>query len=458
MKSSSLLKQRKIFLFIGDVLLVTLSLVLTLVIRFNSISSELFFQHAAPFSIVFIFLFIVLYIDNLYEANITASPWLLFNHLLRTLLLSAGFAILVFYVGDDRFFNIRPQRILAINWILLGILLYGWRLLFGVISRQSALAEKVLIIGYDQTVPELISTIKQSSAPYKITGIITSQPTKESAVPIVQAEIPDIPAYCVEHDISLIVTVDNPHQNPELSNTLLKCIPLHISVMSGTDFYELIAGKIPVASLTPAWFLDNLNLAQLSMYDTVKRVLDIIIATILLSISLPFWPLIALLIKSTSAGPVFFKQERIGKNSTSFIIVKFRSMRSDAERDGPQWAVQNDSRITSFGSLMRKTRIDELPQLFNIIKGQMSLIGPRPERPEFVKQLKQTIPFYQERLLVKPGLTGWAQVVGPAYGGSVEESLEKLQYDLYYIKNRSLGLDLSIILKTIKTVISSKGH
>ncbi len=169
-------------------------------------------------------------------------------------------------------------------------------------------------------------------------------------------------------------------------------------------------------------------------------------------------PFIILAIKIDSPGPFLFKQIRVGKNGKDFLAMKFRTMRQDAEKNGPQWALKDDPRVTRIGKFLRKFRIDEIPQLINVLKGEMSLIGPRPERPEFVSQLKKQIPFYEERLLVKPGLTGWAQVMGPAYGGSEKESLEKLQYDLFYIKNRSLGLDLSIALKTIKTILSRQGQ
>jgi lipopolysaccharide/colanic/teichoic acid biosynthesis glycosyltransferase len=148
----------------------------------------------------------------------------------------------------------------------------------------------------------------------------------------------------------------------------------------------------------------------------------------------------------------------VGKNGKEFLAIKFRSMIENAEKNGAQWATKNDSRVTRFGRLMRKTRLDEIPQLLNILRGEMSLIGPRPERPEFIQSLSQEIPFYSERLLVKPGLAGWAQLLGPAYGGSKEETLEKLKYDLYYVKNRSLLLDLSIILKTIRVVLGGRGQ
>jgi exopolysaccharide biosynthesis polyprenyl glycosylphosphotransferase len=204
--------------------------------------------------------------------------------------------------------------------------------------------------------------------------------------------------------------------------------------------------------------LENLTENNKKLYEITRRIYDICFSILLLAVTLPFTPLIALIIKISSKGPVFFTQIRTGKDGKTFRAIKFRTMVTNAETNGPQWATKNDSRVTGAGRFLRKTRIDEIPQLINVLTNEMSLIGPRPERPKFVEELEKEIPFYKERLLVKPGLTGWAQVAGPAYGGSKEESLEKLQYDLYYIKNRSMALDISIVLKTVKTILTRRGQ
>ncbi|MBP6942649.1 MAG: sugar transferase, partial [Candidatus Buchananbacteria bacterium] len=247
-------------------------------------------------------------------------------------------------------------------------------------------------------------------------------------------------------------------RNPEISKELFRCLPLGVTIITIPNLYEQVTIKIPVEHIEWEWFLSNLNEHSKRTYELSKRALDIIIALIGLSISIVVAPLVALAIKLTSPGPVIFKQVRTGQGGVPFVAMKFRSMRTDAEASGPQWAQKTDPRITPFGRFMRKTRLDEIPQLINVLRGELSIVGPRPERPEFIELLTKEIPFYQQRLLVKPGLTGWAQLNGPAYGGSVPESLEKVKYDLYYIKHRSLILDLTVILKTIKTVISAKGQ
>ena len=225
-----------------------------------------------------------------------------------------------------------------------------------------------------------------------------------------------------------------------------------------SGFYEIITNKIPVENIEYDWFLENLSENSKKAYEIFKRLVDIIFAIIGLIISIPFLPFIILAIKIDSNGPIIFRQIRTGKNGKDFLAMKFRSMVDNAEKNGAQWAEKNDSRITKMGKIMRKTRLDEIPQLINILKGEMSFVGPRPERPEFIEILSKEIPFYKERLLTKPGLTGWAQLKGPAYGGSKEESLEKLKFDLYYIKNRNFLLDISIILKTVNIVLNRKGQ
>jgi exopolysaccharide biosynthesis polyprenyl glycosylphosphotransferase len=258
-------------------------------------------------------------------------------------------------------------------------------------------------------------------------------------------------------NIKGIITAFDPRKHPELIDKIYECLSLKISFSSLANFSEQFAGKIPVNSIGQVWFLENLKEQEKLIYEFGKRIFDIFISIILLIISIPFLPFIFLAVKLNSKGSFFFMQQRTGRNGKRFMAIKLRSMYVNSESNGPQWAQKNDPRVTSVGKFMRKTRIDEIPQLINIFRGEMSFIGPRPERPEFIKKLEKKIPFYNERLLVKPGLTGWAQINFP-YGASEADALQKLQYDLYYIKNRSLLLDLSILLKTIKTVLSGGGQ
>jgi sugar transferase (PEP-CTERM system associated) len=238
---------------------------------------------------------------------------------------------------------------------------------------------------------------------------------------------------------------------------LLNCKLQGIEIVDYPAFFETLVGKIPVEDLEPSWLVQSKGLLITPTMRLLKRAIDIVLASILLVVVAPILMPVALLVKITSPGPVLYCQKRVGLNGQIFTIYKFRSMVVNAERgQGAIWAQENDPRITRFGHFIRKTRIDELPQLFNVFKGDMSFIGPRPERPELVAEIEKTVPYYQERHIVKPGITGWAQIMYP-YGASIGDALEKLRYDLYYIKNLSVLLELVIVLETINVMLFRQG-
>jgi len=238
---------------------------------------------------------------------------------------------------------------------------------------------------------------------------------------------------------------------------LLECKLRGVRVTELSTFFERENGHLQLDSMNASWMILGEGFHQGMLRDTVKRVFDLIVSLMLLAATSPIMLITAILIKLESHGPVFYRQERVGQHGRPFSIFKFRSMRTDAEKDGrPQWARKNDDRITGVGRFIRRTRIDELPQVFNVFMGEMSFVGPRPERPYFVADLNRQIPYYGVRHTVKPGITGWAQVRYP-YGASIEDALEKLQYDLYYVKNHSLFLDLMILTQTAQVVLLGKG-
>ena len=238
---------------------------------------------------------------------------------------------------------------------------------------------------------------------------------------------------------------------------LVTCKLMGIRIMEYPSFFEAMTGKIPVEDINPSWLVQSNGFLVTPFIRLMKRIIDIVFASIVLLIALPFFPLVALLIKISSPGPIFYFQNRVGANGETFAIFKFRSMRQDAEKEtGASWAREDDPRVTRIGAFMRKARIDELPQLINVLKGDMSFIGPRPERPEFVREISKVAPYYLERHAVKPGITGWAQVMYP-YGASLGDSVEKLRYDLYYINNLSFFLEFLIVFETIKVVLFRRG-
>lgn len=238
---------------------------------------------------------------------------------------------------------------------------------------------------------------------------------------------------------------------------VLQCKMRGIDILDMPKFYEQSYKKLMLEQITPSWFFFSEGFRRSTVFALAKRFLDIVLSLLGLALTLPFFPLIALIIKFDSSGPLFFSQIRTGLHEKTFMLHKFRTMRQDAEKGtGAVWSTENDPRITRVGAFLRKSRIDEFPQFYNVLRGDMSFVGPRPERPEFVEKLKQVIPYYSKRHFVKPGLTGWAQVCYP-YGSTVEDAVEKLRYDLYYTKNLSAFLDLLIILETIKVVLFGRG-
>jgi exopolysaccharide biosynthesis polyprenyl glycosylphosphotransferase len=248
-------------------------------------------------------------------------------------------------------------------------------------------------------------------------------------------------------------------QNSEAMNTLRKIAPGNMTILSLTEYYEHFLLKLPVDSLENDWLGRSIgyNLLHDQVGIRLKRLIDLVFACTAFVITAPLMLLLACIIRVTSRGSVIYRQDRVGLHGTVFTLYKFRSMVEDAEKLGPQWSDVDDPRITRFGKFLRATRLDELPQLWNLIVGNMSLIGPRPERPEFVNDLKKQIPFYEMRELVPPGVTGWAQVMH-SYGSSVDDARRKLEYDLYYINNHSIRLDITIVIKTLLVVVTGVGR
>jgi exopolysaccharide biosynthesis polyprenyl glycosylphosphotransferase len=316
----------------------------------------------------------------------------------------------------------------------------------------------IAFIGLNSQVIELIKELKEKPhLGFNIIFIIDDKNSEQKeikGVPI-SNDISLLSSLISSQKISSVIIASDLHRSEEIRTVLFSCLPLKVNYIDLTNFYESISGRIPVDSINQMWFLENLSEGKKTWFGIAKRSYDFLLALLILLVSAIFWPIIGFIIKLESQGPIFFKQTRSGKNGLPFTIIKFRTMTVAGNNFTP--TKEKDLRVTRFGSFLRKTRIDEIPQILNILKGEMSFIGPRPERPELIKELEKKIPFYHERMLVKPGITGWDQISGEYHSPSREDTLKKLQYDLYYIKNRAIYLDLSIILKTIATVISRKG-
>lgn len=449
-------KLKKIILLTGDVLTFYFSLYLTLIIRYRgTYTDQIWANHFWPFSIIFLLWLIIFYIANLYNLNLAVNNFIFFQTSSKALVIASLASIAFFYLIPN--IGIAPKRNLFIYIIIFTLLFYVWREFYNWSLKAYLPKNKLAIIGYNKLVEELINELQKKPHFGYIISLVADDTNKNISVnniPMIK-NLSDLPELIKKDKITSIVFATNPHQSPELRTALFNCLPLKINYFSLPDFYEIITNKVPLDAINQMWFLEKLSERNKIWFDCFKRFYDFLLALIILLTTLPAWLIIAIIIKITSQGPIFFIMKRLGKNGRTFKLIKFRTMSEKNNDRSPTCA--NDQRITKFGSLLRKTRIDELPQIINILKNEMSFIGPRPERIELSEELTKQITFYNERLLIKPGLSGSDQVSGEYHSPSREDSLKKLQYDLFYIKNRSIYLDLSIMLKTIATVVSRRG-
>ncbi len=317
-----------------------------------------------------------------------------------------------------------------------------WRWIYAAVFNTPTFRHRVLILGEGDESGQLISgALRQQPAYYQVLGYA------------------DLSQLLRQRRIHEIVVANGHELKHDLVQLLIDCQAQGVRVSRMPDLYEKLYRNTPIQHIDDGWALDAMqNLPVLSpLQVTVKRLLDVLLGLAGLPVLILILPLVALAVRLDSPGPIFYRQIRSGRAGKPFSIVKFRTMRSDAEKDGQaRWATKDDARITRVGRFLRKTRLDELPQVFNVLRGDMSVIGPRPERPEFVEELQQAIPFYRTRLVIKPGLTGWAQIRYP-YGNTVEDAQMKLQYDFYYLRHGSLWLDLYILFRTFGVMFKFKG-
>lgn len=436
---------KKILLLGGDLAIFYLLLYATLLVRYQSVpDQELLSSHLSSFSLIFLLWLIIFYSANLYDLRGAVNNSQFWRRTLTAIFFSGAVAALWFYLLP---IGIAPKTNLAIYFALFLIFFPLWRQFYNWSILRYLPKKKIGFIGSAPEIEELAEELNQKKhLGYEVALILKEDDTR----------IGNLPTELANQGISLLVISSNLSESLDLRNALFSCLPLGLDYVSLPAFFENITGRIPINVINQTWFLENLSEGGRSRFNNLKRLTDTLGGAILLLLSLPFWPFIILGIKLESRGPIFFRQIRLGKNGTPFSMIKFRTMRE--EGNDYAFTVVNDSRITKFGNFLRKSRLDEIPQLLNILRGEMSFVGPRPERPEFVVDLEKQIPFYRERLLVTPGVTGWDQVSGEYHSASVDDTMKKLQHDLYYIKNRSTYLDMTILLKTVATVFSRSGR
>jgi exopolysaccharide biosynthesis polyprenyl glycosylphosphotransferase len=388
-----------------------------------------------------------------------------FELVVQNVILTSSVTVLV-YLLTPFFTPTLPEIRLQIVYFYLSVnvALFIWRYTYIVLISAPRFFKRVLLIANASDIHKIVVSLQKSDPNYKVIGFVNTG--SEKYVPMPHKEFEEIKIDAIretvdKHNISEIV-VATPHSSGMtvlLYNKLITLLENGTSIRAYTHVYEEITRRIPVQHVDKDFYLyfpfsrSNQN----KLYQFYHRILDVSFSVIGLIFGLILFPIILVGNLVANRGPLFYTQIRVGKNGKHFRIYKLRSMVTDAEKGGAQFADKFDTRVTKFGRFLRKSRFDEIPQFINVIKGDMSVIGPRPERPVFVKELSKEIPFYEVRHLVKPGVTGWAQV-NANYGFSKEDSLEKLQYDLYYIKHRSLILDISIVIKTLSTIIFYRGH
>jgi sugar transferase (PEP-CTERM system associated) len=351
------------------------------------------------------------------------------------------------------------RGIFLLGFILVSMLLLCWRRLFLMVNSLPRFAERALIFGEGPLAEQLLNEL-ESRHELGLRVVAQVSEATENGMPAGvngAAGIEEL-ARCVDfHRVNRVIVAMGERRGKLPVEQLLTMKGRGVLIQEGTEVYEAITGKIHIESLRLGWLLfsPGFHVSRALMFS--KRLTSTLVSVVGLALSLPLIPFIVLAIKITSSGPILYRQKRVGREGSVFECLKFRTMRADAEADsGPTWAEDNDPRITRVGCFLRVSRLDEIPQLWNVLKGDMSLVGPRPERPEFVDWLKQEIPHYYLRHTARPGITGWAQV-SYKYGNTVEDVKEKLRYDLFYIKNMSPGLDLLILFQTIKIILLGRG-
>jgi len=341
-------------------------------------------------------------------------------------------------------------------------LMVSWRISIHWLLGHPDFGEKILIVGSGSFAVEVArEMLNRPDAGYRIAGFVGSDPEllgKSLINPRVIGLTSELDEVVRREGIDRIIVAMGERRGQLPTNELLQLsLAGTVNIEEGASFYERVTGRVSLDMIRPSWLIFSSRGRQARISGITRNIVHRLVSLIGGFLSLPIAIITAILIKLESRGPVLYKQERVGKNGSTFTVMKFRSMRTDAEKAGPVWASADDDRTTRVGRIIRKLRIDEIPQFWNILRGEMDFVGPRPERPHFVSQLAEEIPYYEQRHLIAPGLTGWAQIKYP-YGASIEDARQKLQYDLYYIKNQSLMLDAIILFETIKIILFGRGR
>jgi len=448
-----------IFVFVGDVLIIPASYLAGYYLRFGNF--EELNAKIPPLNLALMILgyLSVFYFFGLFKVE---RKYFTLDSLINLILGIIVSAVLVSFLNYGVFLYPIGRGIFIFSNLILFVSIFIWRILFYQVFKYFIRSKRIIVIGAGKAGQETARIIESLKHDFELVGFLDEDKSK-TGKPVLgfNAEVlgsdDQLADICEGNKIDQIVITVSVEDKPLLSKNLLMERLKGIDVIEMVELYQYLMQRIPIEYIPESWFLKakGFDWSDKSIMVKIKRLIDIIISALILLVSLPLWLIIAFLVKISSKGPVFYTQSRIGKNESIFSLYKFRSMIDKAEKDKAVMAEENDKRVTFTGKFLRKLHLDELPQLLNVLRGEMSLVGPRPERPVFVEEFKKKIPYYSLRHFLKPGLTGWAQVNYP-YASSLEDSMDKLEYDLYYIYHMTLLLDLRIFLRTAQNIFLRK--
>ena len=455
-------------LFITDLITVSAGWMLYFMFRIRSglfdISSEPDFW--APMVAVSVFWLLLFFVVGLYRPWYAASRFDELALLFKTVLVGSLILFFAVFLDDaGKPTGTNSRVLIAVYWADVLIIVSSGRMVLRSVQRRMLIAgigvHNTLIVGSSARSRDLCGEVEKYPAlGYRIVGFVGLDRRRSSQryrkIPVMGG-IDDLTGVIEREDVREVLVALDSADHDRLLDIIGKCNGHKVSIKIMPDLYDIISGQARTNQIYGFPLIEITPQLMPPWEEATKRLIDVVVSALVLVAGLPLWLLIACIIKLDSRGPVLYRQERVGKDGAPFNIVKFRSMQKDAEQKGPQWAGHHDPRVTRSGKLLRQLHLDEIPQMINILKGDMSLIGPRPERPVFVQKLSQEIPLYQRRLKVRPGITGWAQVKHK-YDETIDDVKKKVQYDLFYIENMSLRMDFKIILSTAYHVLRGRGR
>ncbi len=452
---------RTVLLLLAEACLLFGGLVVAVYLRFNAADAEYELIERHGFykaALVAFFCLGAFYLYDLYDFIIMHDRRELVWRMIQALGLAWVALAICFYLFPWLMLG-RSVSLIALPLALL--IMVTWRLAIHWLLGHPQFGERILIVGSGPLAVELArEALERPDAGFRIVGFTDNDPSllgKSLINPRVIGLSNELEQIVPRENVDRIVVAMGERRGQFPTDQLLHLsLSGNVSIEEGASFYERLTGRVHLDMMRPSWLIFSGRGRQARLSAAARILMHRMVALVGAILSLPVVILTAILIKLDSRGPVLYRQERVGRNGRPFTVMKFRSMRVDAEKNGPVWALKEDDRVTRVGRVIRKIRVDEIPQFWNILKGEMNFVGPRPERPHFVAQLAEEIPYYEQRHLIAPGLTGWAQIKYP-YGSSIEDARQKLQYDLYYIKNQSLTLDAAILFETVKTILFGRG-